>query len=238
MTTPSIKTPDGLRVHTEGLVWSATYSFGPGIARSLIVRSGDELIVVSPSCKTPDALLDEVARLGPVGALVAPNGVHHLGLPEWSKRFPHADLYADPKTAKRIGKKHRDLKMFSPLKELSERAANGIAIHDISEHMKFPDLFLSVDTPAGTTFFFNDLFSNLPALPAFLPIKLAYKFTGSGPGLKLNRFFLMVSGSDKQEIKRQMRDALDAKPPSEVIFGHGNPVVGNECAGVRAALDD
>ncbi len=58
------------------------------------LRSGG-LWVWSPIA-LDDALADQVATLGPVQHLVAPNKLHHLFLDPWKQRFPVARLHLAP----------------------------------------------------------------------------------------------------------------------------------------------
>lgn len=53
------------------------------------------LFIWSPIALSP-ALRSEIEALGPVRALVAPNSLHHLFLPEWQAAFPDARTYAAP----------------------------------------------------------------------------------------------------------------------------------------------
>ncbi|MEP7138891.1 MAG: DUF4336 domain-containing protein [Caldimonas sp.] len=59
--------------------------------------------VWSPIALTKE-LADAVEAIGPVGDIVSPNKLHHLFLPEWKDRWPHARLHAPPGLARR--KKH------------------------------------------------------------------------------------------------------------------------------------
>ena len=65
-------------------------------ARSTIVRlSSGGLLVYSPV--SPSAgLRDEIERLGPVSALVAPNRYHHLHFGQWADAYPEVRTYGAP----------------------------------------------------------------------------------------------------------------------------------------------
>jgi hypothetical protein len=67
--------------------------------RSFAVRDGGALVVISP-VPDEDARRD-VAALGRVAQLVAPNSFHYLGLASWSAAFPTAQLWLAPGLAKR-----------------------------------------------------------------------------------------------------------------------------------------
>jgi hypothetical protein len=65
-------------------------------ARMTIVRLPDDrLLLHSPTSAAPD-LVREVAALGPVAYIVAPNRLHHLFAGEWQQACPDASLYVAP----------------------------------------------------------------------------------------------------------------------------------------------
>lgn len=64
--------------------------------RMTVVRlSNGRLWLHSPVACQPERLRD-LAPLGPVAFLVAPNKVHHLFLAEWADAFPEATVYGAP----------------------------------------------------------------------------------------------------------------------------------------------
>ena len=98
------------------------YEFAPhSLARMMVARSADGLVAISPASKMPDAAFAELGRFGKVTALVAPNGFHHLGLPEWKQKFPEAKIYAPAAARARIQKKQPALGALAPLEELAEK---------------------------------------------------------------------------------------------------------------------
>ncbi len=68
----------------------------PYPTRMGVVRLGDGSLWVWSPVELDDALAQELAALGPVGHVVAPNKLHHLFLPAWAARFPQAKLWASP----------------------------------------------------------------------------------------------------------------------------------------------
>ena len=64
--------------------------------RMAVIRlaSGD-LVIWSPIALSPE-LRAELAELGEVVHLIAPNSLHHLFLGEWREAYPKASLYAAP----------------------------------------------------------------------------------------------------------------------------------------------
>lgn len=78
----------------EGITVSF-YGF-PYSTRMTVVRlRQQELWIHSPE-KWNEALRQELAALGTVKYLIAPNKLHHLFLPEWLEAYPDAKNYAAP----------------------------------------------------------------------------------------------------------------------------------------------
>src|SRR6188508_2535070 len=92
----------------EGRAWTFEYVINKnGVkanACAIKLRDG-ELLVLTPPCDVSDADFAELEKHGRPVALVATNGFHHLGLPEWKKRYPDAKLFAPAASAARIAKK-------------------------------------------------------------------------------------------------------------------------------------
>jgi hypothetical protein len=94
MTTPR------LRPITDEL-WGATYDLMmngivhfPG--RMTVVRLADGGLWLCSPIPIDDALAAELAALGPVAHIVAPNRLHHLHLPGAIERYPKATVWAAP----------------------------------------------------------------------------------------------------------------------------------------------
>jgi hypothetical protein len=69
-------------------------------ARCTVLRFGGDLLVHSPIHLTK-VLREELAELGEVRWILAPNVLHHLFVPEWVEAFPSAEVWAAPKLAAR-----------------------------------------------------------------------------------------------------------------------------------------
>jgi len=67
--------------------------------RMAVIRLGSGLFIWSPTALVPD-LRAEVDALGEVRFVAAPNSLHGAFLPDWSKAYPQAALYAAPGSRK------------------------------------------------------------------------------------------------------------------------------------------
>src|SRR3990172_9162731 len=87
--------------------------------RSLAMRAPDgALAVISPL--PDDEARRDVAALGPVRFLIAPNSFHYLGISSWATAFPTAQLWLAPGLPARRPE-------LPPAQELGEGAATPFA---------------------------------------------------------------------------------------------------------------
>lgn len=70
-------------------------------ARSVVVRLPTGELWVHAPLRLDDALAEELAGLGPVAHLVAPNLFHHTFIGDWAARYPNATLHLAPGLARK-----------------------------------------------------------------------------------------------------------------------------------------
>lgn len=224
-------------------VWSFDYAFdkkGTQFANTCAIKLREgELMVLSPALGVTEADFAEIEKHGRPVALVGTNGFHHLGLPEWSKRYPDAKLYASAPAAARIAKKHADLPPFQPLSALSAVCPDDVVVFD-PPGMRIPDVMARVSTKNGWLWALNDTVMNIPKLPGGLFGNLM-KWTDSAPGFKVMRLFTKVAVKDKASFKSWWLSELAKAPPAVVFTSHGEPVLDAAAAAklpemVQAAL--
>lgn len=64
--------------------------------RSTIIRLGNGAVWVHSPVQLNRALSEQIAEIGPVRFLIAPNLYHHMFLKEWQQQFPDADVIGPP----------------------------------------------------------------------------------------------------------------------------------------------
>ncbi|KAK9839790.1 hypothetical protein WJX81_002018 [Elliptochloris bilobata] len=85
--------------------------------RMAVLRLKDGTLLVHSPVVLDNALVDALARLGPVGHIVSPNYEHVKYAEQWQKRYPEAKAYACP------GLKAREPGIFGAAVELRGRDA-------------------------------------------------------------------------------------------------------------------
>lgn len=75
----------------------------PFSTRMTIIRLRDGGLFIHSPTELTDALRAEVAGLGRVRHIVAPNRIHYWWIPEWHDAFPAADVWLAPKVREQAG---------------------------------------------------------------------------------------------------------------------------------------
>jgi hypothetical protein len=97
----------------------------PFPTRMTVVRlAGSGLWLHSPTAASP-ALVAQVAALGPVRWLIAPNTLHYWWAPDWRRLFPEAELWAAPGVAERAERARRPLAVDHRLGAVAPAAWSG-----------------------------------------------------------------------------------------------------------------
>jgi len=229
-------TPHGWQIFdTAPAVLTYEYKFGPGAAHALAVAGADGLIVVSPPCRVNTSVFDDLLSYGPVRALVAPNGFHHLGLQLWHEQFPDASIHAPPSAIERLRRK-TGLRDIQPLAALQRHAGTHLDFIDMP-HYKSGEALVRIRSERGLVWFVTDVLLNMPRLPDHPLARLIFKLSGSAPGLKFNKLAGLVMVRDKRALKRWLVEQIDVEPPQWLIPSHGDMVaLGSNPTALREAL--
>lgn len=203
-------------------VWTHSYMFNKsGQATTFAARLGDgKIAVVSPSRFTSDAVFDELAKHGEIGAIIANNGFHHLGQAEWRKRFPAARCFAPSEAIARIAKKSKVELAFEPLSALAPLTGANFGFREVP-NTKCGESWFWANTGAGHAFYTSDVLANIPKLPPF-PIRLVFTLTKSAPGYRVFNLALKFIVKDKSATLRLLADDVAAHPVTTMVPGHGD----------------
>jgi hypothetical protein len=223
-------------------VWCYQYGFAnDASANCLVTRMPDEkLLVLSPAVNLPEGAFVDLAGVGEVGAVVATNGWHHLGLATWRDRYPDARFFASSASASRIQKKNPGAGELEPLSELRPMLGDNVILREVPA-IKCGETWAILKVAPGYIWFASDTLVDLPTLPTrFLP-RLMFKWTKSAPGFRVFHLWLRLNAEDKRTVLRALLEDLRRFPPRMVIPAHGEPVAQPDVASetraiVRAAL--
>ncbi|MEY4555869.1 MAG: hypothetical protein RL093_988 [Pseudomonadota bacterium] len=203
-------------------VWMREYSFdGRTTANCLVARMADEhLLVISPACGMSEAAFEALARLGDVGAIVANNGMHHLGLAEWSARFPFASIHAPGAAMARIRERSPGLQPLQPLERLARRLGSRIHLIE-APFTRCGESMAVIRIRRGWVWFASDILVNMEHIPAPWPIRLLFHLTGSGPGYRVFHLAMRRTVMDRTAVLSWLSAELTRRPPTIVVPAHG-----------------
>jgi len=225
----------GILDRERAILWRQ-YSFGPGLATTLVFRGADDgLIVISPGSGVDPAALDELADFGKVVALVASNGYHWLGQSLWRKRFPKARSFSPTQGIARLEKKLPELGRFEPLEALGPLLGDRASVVD-APGFKIGNAFATVQGKDGAYFYPSDILANVPALPPSFVVRMLMSMTDSAPGYRLFRPSVWLQVKDKQVLRSEVEALLTKSAPIGVVPAHGVPVVGPDVIAMTRAL--
>ena len=198
------------------------YSFGPGTANALAVGCKDGLVIVSPPCRPAPGVFDDLSQFGAVRALVASNAFHYLGLREWKVRFPDAAIFAPAQSIARV-EKHSTLTGIRPLADARSMTGADLELVDMP-HYKSGEVLVRIATERGLVWYVTDVIMNMPVLPSNPIIRLMFRLSGSGPGLRFNNIAPLFMVKDKAALRRWLADEFRKAPPRFLIATHGDIV--------------
>jgi len=231
-------TPGGWTViDRDAGVFSAEYTFTKdGFARCMTARMGDgSILLVSPGARMSDACKDEIAELGPVGAVMSNNGLHHLGIPEWRARFPEASGYAPDLAASRIAKKNPEAGSLGGLAELQERAGDSFGVYEVA-NTRVGESWVWVKTELGYVWYVSDILINMAKPPAAFVPRMLFTMTKSAPGFRVFNLSLAFAVKNKKATLRALLEQMDAHPPAVIVPAHGEVLAGPTLAAEAKAL--
>lgn len=193
-----------------------------------VVRLRNESVMLHSPCRPSAALFDEIAQVGAVAHVVAPNWFHDLYLREYRAAYPAAAFWAPAF----LGRQHPGLidgvlnAATTPFAELPHIALSGLLSFDETIFFHVPSRTLIV----------ADLLMNAVAdekTPAFT--RIGYRLFGLDGRLKVFPLLRWFGVSSRPSMRRAAEQIV-AWDPQHVIVGHGYPMINSISDKLRAAL--
>ena len=200
-------------------VLTYTYSFGIGVANSLAVGGQQGLIVVSPPYRAAQSVFEDLERRGKVRALVASNAFHHMGIPEWKRRYPNAAVFAPAQAIARV-RKQTGLDDLAPLARMGAIPGDDIEFVDMP-YYRMGEALVRIHTARGLAWYVTDLILNFRELPRHPVIRTLFKLSGSGPGLRFNRVAPLFMVRDRAALRKWERQQFEQDKPRWLLPTHG-----------------
>lgn len=218
-------------IDAEAGVLSYTYEFNPGATSNCFTArlASGGLLVLSPPAKVSREVADDLEPYGPVEAVVANNGFHHLGIARWREFFPKARFFAASGAKTRIDKKSRDAGDLEPLGGLEALLADDVTIVETPQS-KCGETWAHVKLEGGYAWYVSDILANLEQLPSNFMVRQLFKWTKSAPGYRLFNLAHKFIFKDKKVALRAMLEDIRKFPPRIVVPAHGAMVTSDSVA--------
>ena len=171
----------------------------------------------SPGASLAPSFAAEVAGGGDVTWLLAPNSVHHMGVPTWKEHFGNAKAVSSKRARGRLHKQGR--KDVQPIESLIAELPQGLRLIEVP-HTKIGEVWLVDDSNDGKTLITCDAFFNFkPARK--LGAKLTQRMLVSGPGPAISQIYKYGGLSDRKAYKAWITSTLADINPTTWVPQHG-----------------
>ena len=207
----------------------------PFPTRMVVVRLADGSLWLWSPVEAEPALLGEMDRLGTVAHLVSPNAIHYANIPDWSRRYPDAHVWASPGVRERAASQNVEVRFTD---DLGGEAPPAWA-DDIDQTVFRGSRMLEevvFHHRASRTLILADLIENFerdrlsPVYRAFARFAGALHPDGKAP-LDLRLGYL----GRKKKAREALRTVL-GWDPERVIVAHGRCYEANGTAEVKRAF--
>jgi hypothetical protein len=197
------------------------YAFGPARVNALAVGCEGGLVVLSPPYKAQKETFDALQRYGDVQGLVAPNAFHHMGIPEWRRRFPGAMVFAPAQSIARVQRK-TGIAGIRPVTDANALTRGRLELTDMP-YYRTGEALARIRTSKGLAWYLTDIIVNVNDPPSNPLFKLIFNVF-YGPGLHYNRIAPLLMVRDKGALQRWLAEEYRKDDPRWLLVAHGDTV--------------
>jgi len=178
-----------------------------------IVRRADGAVVVHNGIAVEPAVLARVEALGPIAAIIVPNGYHRIDAPAFAERYPDAKVFCPSAARTKV--------------EEVVRVDGTYADFPSDPRVRFEELdgtagaegFGIVHEAEGATLIFNDAIFNMPHVPGIKGFVLKY-VTASTGGPRASRVAAFAVLKDKRAFSRHLERLSTTENLRRIIVSH------------------
>lgn len=189
--------------------------------RMVVIRLPDKDLLIWSPVHLTETLRHQVAALGMVRHILAPNSLHHLYLADWLQAFPTAAAHGAPGLAA----KRRDLAFASELGDTAGAGWNEVIDQVVVRGNLITDEVIFFHRPSGTVLF-ADLIQQLPPtwFHGWRGIVARLDLI-AGPQPEVPRKFRLAF-VNRRAARKSVGRILDW-PVEKIVMAHGTPVRAN-----------
>jgi hypothetical protein len=203
---------------------SGTMDNGRIQRQMVLARMKDGRVVVHNAMALEEPQMKEIEAWGEPAVLVVPNGFHRQDAAIWKKRYPKTRVFTPAAAKKRVAKivAVDGTTQEAPADETVKlQALGGTPAESVLEVVSGGEL----------TAVFTDAILNVPKRGGLVGLFLAPTGQVSVP-----RFSRMFFVKDKKAFRGDL-EALAARSPRRLLFGHGAPVASDAAGALRGVID-
>jgi len=221
--------PHGPLQKLEDNLWvvDGTLPRGRMNRRMSVVKRSDGKLVFHNAVPLQELDMQALEVWGQPGYLIVPNGFHRLDIHAYKQRYPGLKVLCPAPQDARV---REVLAVDGHYDALPPDPALAV---EVLEGSKIGEGVFIVNSEGRLSFLFGDTLMNIPDQPGFDMFIL--KLLGSVGDLRVTRIAKLFTVGDKAALKRHL-ERLSARPGlSRLIVSHGNNVLENAPAALRAA---
>lgn len=196
-----------------------------------VIRLGDGRLVLHSPCQPSTSLTDDIARIGKVAHIIAPNWFHDLYLAEYRSLYREAIFWGPPTLRRSLGSAIIDRELDQTARppwfpEMPHITLNGLLTFDESIFFHIPSRTLIV----------ADLLTNLSSGDcAHRFTALAYRLSRVDGRLTMLPYLRWFGFTARRSVRTAAQTILEWNP-DRLIVGHGAPIARNAAERLRTAL--
>ncbi|HEY0191126.1 MAG TPA: hypothetical protein VGC42_08390 [Kofleriaceae bacterium] len=193
-----------------------------------IAKRKDGGLIVHSAIAADEPTMAELAKLGPVRAILVPNGFHRLDAPAFRARFPEAEIICPP------GAREAVEEVVPVSKTYDQVASDGVVELQVLDGTGGREGAVIVRDSGGTTLVLNDLVFNMPHVKGLSGFVLRF-ITGSTGTPKVTRVARMFLISDKRAARAHLEKLAKLPDLKRIIVSH-HAVIDQDPGAVLAAV--
>jgi hypothetical protein len=193
-----------------------------------VARRKDGGLILHSAIAADAATMDQLAALGPVRAILVPNGYHRLDAQVFHARFPDAEIVCPPGVREAVEE-------VVPVTRTYDQVADDGAVElQVIDGTAGREGAVIVRDPDGTSLVFNDLVFHMPHLGGLKGFVLRY-VTGSSGLPKITRVARMFLIADKRATRAHLERLAKLPDLRRIIVSH-HLVIDRDPGAVLAAV--
>jgi hypothetical protein len=178
-----------------------------------IVRRADGTVVIHNGIAVEAEVLARIEALGPISAIIVPNGYHRIDAPAFAERYPDAKVFCP------VGARSKVEKVVRVDGTYADFPSDPRVCFGELDGTAGAEGFGIVYEDDGATLIFNDAIFNMPHVPGLKGFVLKY-ITASTGGPRVSRVAALAMLKDKRVFARHLERLSTTENLRRIIVSH------------------